>query len=327
MPDVQIVGHVCMDLTPRLPGPADTTPGVLTEVGPMGLSVGGAVANGGRAALALGHSAALAGMVGQDELGTLCRDMLERDFPGNVSITVTSERSTSYSVVVQPPDTDRNFWHHTGSNDVFRGECTLFDAPVVHFGYPTLVPGMMDEGGQPTIDLFSRARSRGSATSLDLAFCAENSPLRSADWEGYFANVLPLTDVFCPSWDDITSSRGQPTGFDAAAIEDCARQFIAMGAGLVLISAGHHGSHLAIAPGQQLRTLAPLLGGQVGEWAGTSHWIPAVPPTRLVSTNGAGDTFKVAFLLYCRALQDPVSAARAAARAVSRWISNEPLVG
>lgn len=323
--DIQIVGHVCVDLTPEIPGRPDTTPGVLTEVGPMSIGIGGAVGNGARVAQGMGHSAAVAATVGRDELGALCRASLEADQPGSVVLGESSTNATSYSIVVQTADTDRSFWHHTGANDDFDGTCELAVVPIVHFGYPTLVPAMTLAGGRPTVDLFRRARRQGTATSLDLAYCAENSPLRRYDWEEYFRNVLPVTDVFCPSWDDLTSARNQCAELVPGRVEEAADEFLRLGAGVVLITAGESGSYLATGTRERLGHLADAVGGDAGRWAGAAEWIPAAPVEHFVSSNGAGDTYKVAFLLSALTAHDAISAARRAATVVARHIGGLPL--
>ena len=302
--DIALAGHVCVDLAPCVDGEFVTTPGVLTQVGPMRISIGGAVGNGARAAHALGATAAVLATVGDDDLGRLCAGALERFAPGQVALHRTATAATSYSVVLQHRD-DRSFWHHTGANDEFDGTGELPAAGIVHFGYPTLVPGMTAAGGQPTVALFRRARAAGATTSLDTSYCAANSALRSYPWDEYFAQVLPEVDVFCPSWDDLTSAYNEPDAFDQERVEQAAVRYLTFGAGLVLITAGGHGAYLA-SPG----------GGT---------WIPPEPVTRIVSTNGAGDTFKVAFLLAARTAP-PVAAARRAATVAARYIAGLPLI-
>lgn len=325
MIDIQSVGHVCVDLTPSLPGAPVTTPGVLAEVGPMGIRLGGAVANTARAITALGRTAAAAVTVGQDLLGDVCASMLEQHLPGATVVQRSPDHATSYSVVVSPPQGDRTFWHHTGANDAFDGTCDLLGATYVHFGYPALAPGMTRDGGRPTVDLFRRAREQGSATSLDLAYCAENSPLRSYDWSSYFGNVLPHTDVFCPSWDDIISALR--TYEDTAdGVVAAADDFLQLGAGLVLITMGERGSYLATGTGKALEHLASVVGADASQWAGQRAWVPASTVEEVVSTNAAGDTFKAAFLLASTTCATPEEATRVAAHVVSRHIAGLPLL-
>ena len=323
MMDVQVVGHVCVDLAPEVLAPPGMSPGVLEEVGPARVTVGGAVGNVARAVHGLGKRVAVAATVGDDDLGRLCAMALERDLPGAVHLSETVTSGTSYSVVVQPPGADRTIWHHTGANDEFDGRCDLVGASYVHFGYPTLAPGMTAGGGRPTVDLFERARAAGSATSLDLSYCASNSPLRDYDWWGYFTRVLPVTDVFCPSWDDVTSALGIPATFDRDRVEEYAAAFLGLGAAVVLITAGEHGSYVRAGSVDRLGRLVEAIGDRVAAWAGESSWIAPAPVRRFVNTNGAGDTFKAAFLLASLDGGSAIQAARHAADVVARYIDGE----
>lgn len=324
--DIQVVGHLCVDLVPGLNGPAVVTPGVLEETGALEVRLGGTVGNVARAVHGMGASVAVAATVGADDLGAMCRTALERDHPGAVRLTETTTSGTSYTVVLQPPGTDRTFWHHTGANDEFDGvDCELVGASFLHFGYPTLAPAMTADGGTPTVKLFQRAREQGSATSLDLAYCAANSLLRNYDWWTYFTNAVPLTDVFCPSWDDITSALGMPEGFDRARVEEMAEKFLGLGAAVVLITAGEHGSYVRAGSAGQLTQLQSAVGEHIAGWADVSGWVAPSPVEAFINTTGAGDTFKAAFLVAALDAASPVEAAQRAAAVVARHISGLPL--
>ncbi|NHB84551.1 hypothetical protein G7085_07820 [Tessaracoccus sp. HDW20] len=136
------------------------------------------------------------------------RAALEELAPGRVSLSRSDTAATSYSVVVQPPTA-------TAASGTTPAPTTSSTAPATWWGVARALrvpdPRARHDGGPrgPTVALFERAHAQGSATSLDLSFCADNSPLRGYDWEGYLAAVLPHTDVFCPSWDDLTSARGE----------------------------------------------------------------------------------------------------------------------
>lgn len=325
--ELQLVGHVCVDIAPGIDAPVSLEPGVLSEIGAPRISVGGAVGNGARAAHGLGRRFAVACRIGADQLGELCAAVLDEHVAGDLVLTRSDTAATSYSVVVQPPDRDRSIWHHTGANDEFDGTCDLVGAPIVHFGYPTLCPAMTADGGAPTVALFERAHADGSATSLDLSYCAENSPLRGYDWDGYFQAVLPHSDVFCPSWDDVVSARGGSEEPTVEAVEAEAQRFLDLGAAVVLLTLGEKGSYLATGPAERTRRIAAAAGADAEAWAEHRAWIDPAPLRRFVSSNGAGDTFKVAFLAAVIDGLGPVEAARFAADVVGRAIQGDPLVG
>ncbi|WP_022868973.1 carbohydrate kinase family protein [Schaalia vaccimaxillae] len=330
MVSIQVAGHVCVDLTPQLHSDRFGVPGELTEVGPIEIRTGGTLSNCARAVKALDTEVFLSGMVGNDELGSICRNKLDQEHPGHVELAIHPTAATSYSVVVRPPGLDRSFWHHTGANDEFRGETTVQPETILHFGYPTLCPGMCEDDGSPIVDLFTRAHAAGCATSLDLAYLAENSPLQKIDWAALFTHCLPQTDVFCPSWDDIASCIPKvDASFDPARIEAQAHQFLNMGAGIVLITVGKNGAYLATGSNQRLQALAKLTGIDAKEWANQTVWHEAVPVEKNTSdaldTNGAGDTFKAAFLVALTKRASAHQAVAYASHVVARKLIRQPM--
>lgn len=294
MSSIQVVGHVCVDLTPTL-STGVAAPGELVGVGPMGISIGGTVGNCGRALAELGMDVSLSASVGDDELGAMCLRMLQKRYGNAVELTVVPGQATSYSVVVSPQGVDRSFWHHTGANDQFLGECAVTACQVLHYGYPSLTPAMCANDGALIVRLFERAHMKGVATSLDLAFLADNSPLRSLDWEALFRNVLPETDVFCPSWDDLASCLLLPNDADPDVVMLVADRFLTWGAAVVLITLGEKGSLMRVAAADRLSALAAC-GSDLAEWAGTSLRMEPESVADVATTNGAGDTYKAAFL-------------------------------
>lgn len=325
MSSIQVAGHVCVDLTPKLRASGIAAPGELAEVGPMAISIGGAVGNCGRVLADLGVEVSLSAAVGDDELGAMCRRILQQRHGDAVDLTVLPGASTSYSVVVEPRGIDRSFWHHTGANDLFTADCEVTAQQLVHFGYPTLVPGVCTDDGTPIRAFFERAHQRGVATSLDLAFLAANSPLRGLDWEALFRGVLPACDVFCPSWDDLVTSLGLATDADQACVESWADRFLEWGAGVVLITMGEQGSYLRVAPTERLSALGAC-HIDPAEWAGTSLWMAPEPIANLVTTNGAGDAYKAAFLARLVNGASPQGCLDFARQIVARHIRGDALI-
>lgn len=256
MTRIQVAGHVCVDLKPRLSAAGVGAPGELVSVGPMDITVGGAVGNCGRVLAGMGLGVALSGSIGDDELGVFCRQLLQ-SLPGSeVDLAVVQGTATSYSVVVEPRGVDRSFWHHTGANDAFIGDCPVTATHLLHYGYPSLTPAMCADDGRPIRALFERAHSKGVATSLDLAFVATGSPVRPLDWARLLRAVAPACDVLCPSWDDLASSLGLSEDAAEAAIESWASEALGWGSAIVLVTLGQRGSYLRVASADRLSSLA-----------------------------------------------------------------------
>src|SRR5262245_35845244 len=123
--DVVVAGHLCVDITPELSAVhAEIAnlirPGCLIHVGPPRLSLGGIVANSGLALHNMGARVALLGIVGEDWLGDIVLSSLRRRDPSLAKhIRTTTSESSSYTIVVSPPNVDRAFLHCPGANDAF----------------------------------------------------------------------------------------------------------------------------------------------------------------------------------------------------------------
>jgi len=325
MSSIQVVGHLCVDLKPGLGSTSVAAPGELAVVGLMTISMGGAVGNCGRVLADLGVDASLSACIGDDELGAMARRLLGPRHH-DLDLAVAPGLATSYSVVVEPEGVDRSFWHHTGANAAFVGDCAVTTDRLLHFGYPSLTPAMCADGGAPIVRLFDRAHTQGVATSLDLAFVAANSPVRDVDWGALLRAAVARSDVFCPSWHDLASCLGVPMDADAAYVSEWADRLLDWGAGVVLITLGERGSLLRVADRDRLAPFAAC-GLDASAWAGTTTWQAPDVLTDVTTTNGAGDAYKAAFLARMVEGDGPQQCLDDAGRVVARYLTGRPLVG
>jgi sugar/nucleoside kinase (ribokinase family) len=243
-----------------------------------------------------------------------------------VDLAVSADLATSYSVVVEPQGVDRSFWHHTGANAAFVGDCAVTATRLLHFGYPSLTPAMCADGGAPIVRLFDRAHSQGVATSLDLAFVAANSPVRDVDWASLLRTAVAVSDVFCPSWHDLANCLSLPMDVDDAYVSEWVDRFLDWGAGVVLITLGERGSYLRVAGPDRLAPFAAC-GIDPSAWAGTSTWQVPVAVTDVTTTNGAGDAYKAAFLARLVEGDGPQQCLEYAGLVVARHLTGRPLSG
>lgn len=286
----QVAGHICIDLTPRLPGAADVTPGALVEVGPLMMRPGGSVSNTGGDLVALGADVQMHADVGDDDLGHTLRELLQRrDGPRHRLRTVPGA-TTSYSIVVQPHHADRTFWHHVGANNTFDGSSVpLGRADLLHLGYPPILPALLADSGTRLLELLAGAHDAGSSTSVDLCVVDPSSAAGAVDWMALLERVSPYVDILTPSVDDLRSALRVDwlAADNVEAVGAAADLLVEMGACVVMVTAGASGLLLRTAPAERLRrsrVLAPI----AAEWGNRRLWVPALP-VMPAGTTGAGD--------------------------------------
>ena len=187
-------------------------------LGQTSISTGGAVANTGLALHRLGIETRLLARVGADQFGRTINKWSVRKktlTPPRLAdgITISAETSTSYSVVISPPGSDRRFLHHPGANDDFCADDVrdkaLRDSRLFHFGYPPLMARMFADDGVQLTELFRHVKSLELTTSLDMALPDLNSAAGHDNWLTILKNTLPHVDIFLPSLDEILFMLGR----------------------------------------------------------------------------------------------------------------------
>ncbi len=168
-------------------------------------------------------------------------------------VTTTAGAATSYTIVLQPPDHDRTFWHHPGANAVFTGrEVNLDGVDILHLGYPPLLPALLVDDAAPLLDLLKEARNRQITTSLDLAVVDPRSRAAEVDWRRVFARIMPYVDIATPSIDDLTSALAIARTPDDDLVEECARRLVDDGCAVAVVSAGARGAYAVSAGADRL---------------------------------------------------------------------------
>lgn len=287
-------------------------PGKLIHMEAADVHTGGSVANTGLALKFLGANVQLMGKVGDDAFGTMIRDILAGYGAGGLIVDRNS--STSYSVVLAVPGIDRIFLHNPGANDTFSNEDipeeALADALLFHFGYPPLMKRMFEEQGRELTKMFRRMKTLGIATSLDLAAVDPNSPAGNADWKAVLSSVLPYTDFFVPSFEELCFmldrqryDRIAAQGVDMtdaldmkADVKPLADLCMEMGCRAVLIKCGTSGMYYRTADAASMKESGSRLQLDTEKWADREGIQPCFRADRVRSGTGAGDTSIAAFL-------------------------------
>ena len=163
-------GHICIDIAPIFAEGKghDITkilmPGKLVEVDAADIHTGGSVANTGLAMKKLGADVSLMGKVGDDEFGRMILGILDQ-YKAMDGMITDKESSTSYSVVLAIPGIDRIFLHNPGANNTFTKEDLNFDlikeAGLFHFGYPTIMQKMYEDGGDELAAILKAVKEYG----------------------------------------------------------------------------------------------------------------------------------------------------------------------
>ncbi len=318
---VVVAGHTCLDLIPTLPSGASSLPEVLApgqmlQVGAMTVSNGGTVPNTGLALDRLGVPVRLVGKVGDDAIGRLTRDLLQRHGAGLAdAMVVDAGADSSYTVILSAPGIDRTFLHNPGPNDTFQADDipggTLEGAALFHFGYPTLMRRMFLDEGEALQSLFRRAKAQALVTSLDVSQPDPRSEAGRADWRAILERVLPDVDLFLPGLEEAlfmvdrdrfdrlheaTGAGEMLEAVDASLLNEVAGTLIALGAAVVGLKMGDQGIYLRTTGDvARWKALAASLPLKARPWIDRELLAPAFRAD-LVGTTGAGDCTVAGFL-------------------------------
>ena len=312
-------GHICIDITPvfstNTPCAAISDllePGKLIQMKGADVHTGGSVANTGLALKLLGADVALMGKVGNDAFGAMVRDILAQH--GAEGLIVDETSATSYSVVLAIPGIDRIFLHDPGANNTFSNqdipEEALENAALFHFGYPPLMKRMYENEGRELAFIFRRMKEKGIATSLDMAAVDPASEAGKADWSKILKNVLPYTDFFLPSFEELCFmldrekyDRLSAAGEDMTRLLDMDRDVkplagicLHLGCKAVLIKCGTRGMYYRTAEESALQMVGHRLKLDTAQWADREGIQPCFRADMVLSGTGAGDTSIAAYL-------------------------------
>lgn len=281
---ISVTGHVCVDLVPGLTPAARFAPGQLIHTGPMDVRLGGAVGNTGRALLDLGADVTLQAVVGDDALA----DLADRLLGDRARLRRLPGAATSYTLVLEPPGSDRTFWQFTGANARFDPTLVSVDTDLLHLGYPPLLPTSLADRAAPLRALFARAREAGVTTSLDLAVVDPQSPVAGHDWGAILDELLPLSDVVSPSVDDLVSMAGGEAGSSLESADAWCAWLLDHGVGVAMVTAGAAGLALRAAGRDRLVRGGRVLASVADAWAEAAVRLPARQAGDATST-GTGD--------------------------------------
>jgi sugar/nucleoside kinase (ribokinase family) len=315
---IVVAGHTCIDVIPTLPAGLENlasvlAPGQMLNVGPMVISTGGSVSNTGLALYRLGTPVRLVGKLGDDVIGRITMDMFRHHNPSLAEYLVVSKgEESSYTAILSAPGVNRTFMHYSGPNDTF---CTadipdsaLKGATMFHFGYPSLMRKMYEDGGQELAKLMHHAKEHNLVTSLDVSLPDPATESGKADWREILTRTLPFTDIFLPNVEETlymldreqyecAKSRADEEAWaDADTLDKLALELLGMGAVIIGIKLGADGLFLRTTKDRdRLSQLTTRLPVKKSDWANRQLVAPTFQ-VNLVGTTGAGDCAVAGFL-------------------------------
>jgi len=255
-----LVADIFVPPLPRLPAE-----GALIATEDFLLETGGCAANVAVVLAALGESAAVCGVVGEDVFADFVSARLAARGLDTSAIR-RDAGGTSKTVILTVAGEDRRFLHTFGANTRFTAldlRCpALGDAAVLYVGGYLVLPGLDPSA---TAEALADARACGTTVVLDVVV-----PAGGAGGIDALEPVLPHTDVFMPNAEEAEAL----TGLREPAAQ--AERFRAMGARSVVITQGGRGTLLA---------------------EGDRVWTAGVYPIDFVDGSGCGDAFAAGYIV------------------------------
>ncbi|MEA3453945.1 MAG: carbohydrate kinase family protein [Candidatus Caldatribacteriota bacterium] len=306
--DIVVAGHICLDIIPnwKIGSIKNIVPGHVLEMEGLKLSTGGAVANAGLTLKKLGINTTLLGKIGSDAFGKVILEILQKEDKTLVeNMIICKDEISSYTIVLNPPDTDRVFLHYPGPNHTFTANDIPYEkiktGRIFHFGYPPLMQKFYENAGEELVKMFGRVRKMNIITSLDMAMPDSESPAGKLDWYKFFKNVLPEVDIFMPSIDELLymlnpekfyNISEKKERIDVLLLDQIARKLITYGANVVAIKLGDQGLYLRthqIEKSNLSRIINP------SQWNYRQLLSPCFA-TKVKGTTGTGDATIAGFL-------------------------------
>lgn len=236
--------------------------GVMHEADGLVLTGGGISLNAGVTMARLGMQVGLLSYVGNDAWSTVVRDLLKTEGIDDTTLMVHPTEPTSTTVVAIDHKGERSFFHCVGAPKKLDARTILAQLSLfartrfLLLGYYSLMPQLESD----LAEVFQRVREVGCRTAMDVA--GDGGSMQPLD------KILPHLDVFIPSLDEAMHQTGheEPTKM-IATYRNCGAP------GLIGLKLGSKGVLLSPADNDLIKVDV------------------VTPPSAVVDTTGAGDSF------------------------------------
>jgi sugar/nucleoside kinase (ribokinase family) len=246
------------------------------------------------------------GKIGSDAFGKVILEILQKEDKTLVeNMIISKDEISSYTIVLNPPDTDRVFLHYPGPNHTFDANDIPYEkiksGCLFHFGYPPLMQKFYENDGKELVKMFQRIGKMNMSTSLDMAMPDPESPAGKIDWCKFLKNVLPVVDIFMPSIDELLYMLNSEKFYkilekkeriDALLLDQIAGRLIDYGAKVVAIKLGDQGLYLRSVQTEK-SNLSRIINPS--EWNDRQLLSPCFV-TEVKGTTGTGDAAIAGFL-------------------------------
>lgn len=341
--DAVIAGYICVDLIPDFKRNESFIsksnifkPGKLIEIGGLSYTMGGVVANTGIAMKKFSKNVFLNGIIGDDFIGKIARELLDK-YDLSTGVKTIKAEGTAFGLVIAPPGVDRIFLESPGCSNLFDISYINFDivaqARLFHFGYPPLLKQFYLNTGSQLLDMFSAIQGMGVVTSLDFSLPDAESESGKLNWPAILERILPFIDIFVPSLEEALQIMMPfeyaeiQSSFDSndignnvidivpiETIREVGKRIIDSGVKIALIKTGHRGAYLATGDVSSINE-KPGFNLHIDSWNDRELWCSAyhIDEAKIKNASGAGDTASAAFLTAILDSESPESSLRYAA--------------
>lgn len=315
---VLAVGALVLDIIPifeELTSEKErTSPGGTIYLKRIDTAIGGSVGNTGLTLHRLGAQTTVFSKIGGDSLGTLVDDEMKKS---NCKYYILKDikMNTSISVIVAKPGQDRMILHNRGASQNYDSqdipEELLKENDLMHFGYPTGMKCMYSDNGKTLSEFYKRAKEYGLTTSMDLSFPGIYTPAGMADWYSILKKTLPYVDIFLPSFEELllilrreeylSLKKEYPEMkmddiFSQERVSSMAAELLELGVRIVAIKCGEKGAYVRTGKEETIKKIGRAADLNTEQWAEKELFAPPFQIDRMISTNGAGDSFVAGFL-------------------------------
>ncbi len=319
---ILVAGSIVLDIVPEVYIPKEEpvpnvflSEGKQTECSRTHIYLGGEVGNTGLGLKKLGCDVRLVSKIGDDSVGEIVREMLQR-YDVDFTLIEMMGIQSSCSVAVALPDKDKMTLHSRGASQLFKAaditDQMLDGVHLFHFGYPPSMEYLVENEGEELENLLKNVKSKGITVSLDMSLPDLKTFLGKVNWKPILERILPYVDLFLPSLEEsifclhredyikMAQTIGSNNLLDYIQVKEMAEtladELLEFGSPVILLKCGHEGMYLRTAAKESWKHIGKAAPSHLDGWYGKRIWQKPVKVKQILSRTGAGDIAIAGFL-------------------------------